>query len=119
MYVKGTHNCLEEPPHAAMFRRQNKDKKSGNTEQSSIMFSVVDKLCIALTSKPATPVEKRSTFSPMKRAELRSTYIKQLGDLKQLQDNGILSNEEYEEQRVELVQQMRLLRGSPTDIQRP
>lgn len=49
-----------------------------------------------------------ATLSPMKAAELRSTYIKQLGELKII-ENGILTNEEYEEQREDLVQLMRQL----------
>lgn len=48
----------------------------------------------------------------MKRAELRSTSIKQLGELKSLNENGILTEEEYKEQREELVQLMRQLKNN-------
>ena len=40
---------------------------------------------------------------PMKRALLRTTYIKQLSDLGQLYDNEILNADEYEEQRGHIV----------------
>ena len=48
----------------------------------------------------------------MKRAELRSMYmyIKQKAEVRQLYDNGILSEEEYEEQRLELVDSLRQLK---------
>jgi hypothetical protein len=75
------------------------------------MVSVIDKLCSALT--PNREKEKAAstlTLSPMKRAELRSTYIKQLGELKSLNENGILSEDEYKEQREDLVELMRQLK---------
>ena len=48
----------------------------------------------------------------MKRAELRSMYmyIKQKAEVRQLYDNGILSEEEYEKQRLELVDSLRQLK---------
>ena len=85
MYAKSAHNSLEEPPNAAMFQCQSgKDRRShASSEQASVMVTVIDKLCDALTPKQ-TDLDKKqpkSTFSPMERAELRSTYIKQLSDL--------------------------------------
>ena len=77
------------------------------------MVSVIDKLCTALTPKQGN--EKRSVtvaLSPMRKAELRSTYMKQLGELGKLHDNGVLTEEECEEQREELVYLMRQLKNS-------
>ena len=45
----------------------------------------------------------------MKRAELRGTYMKQLAELKQFRDSGILDQEEYEEQRSDIIKLMRQL----------
>ena len=42
----------------------------------------------------------------MKKAELHSTYLKQLSELHQLCDNGILTKVEYEEQRKDLIDSM-------------
>ena len=42
----------------------------------------------------------------MKKAELRSTYLKQLSELSQLCDNGLLTEDEYEEQREDLIDSM-------------
>ena len=46
----------------------------------------------------------------MKKAELYSTYLKQLGELRQLRDNRILTEEEYEEQREDLIDSIRNLK---------
>ena len=39
----------------------------------------------------------------MKKAKLRSTCMKQLSEFRQLHDNRVLTEDEYEEQREELV----------------
>ena len=46
----------------------------------------------------------------MKRAQLRSTYLKQLSELRDLHDAGILHQDEYEEQRSDLVNLLRQLK---------
>ena len=79
---------------------------------TAVMVTVTDKLCSALTPKQIENDKKAitSTLSPMKKAELRSTYMKQLSELRQLHDNGVLTEDEYEEQR-ELVQLIRQLKS--------
>ena len=51
-----------------------------------------------------------ASFSPMKKAELRGTYFKQLVELRNLLDQGILTEEEYKEQKEDLVDAMRKLK---------
>ena len=46
----------------------------------------------------------------MKKAELCSTYLKQLDELRQLRDNRILTEEEYEEHREDLIDSIRNLK---------
>ena len=46
----------------------------------------------------------------MKTADLRSTYLKQLGEIRQLHDANVLSVQEYEEQRADIVELLRELR---------
>ena len=68
-------------------------------------MTMMSSLCLALVPKPAG-----STYrSPVKRAELRGTYIKQLAELKQLRNSGILDEGEYEEQRADIIELMRRL----------
>ena len=110
MLASGVHNDTENPPAASMFSRNTKTKPvSESSNIVSSMVSVVNTLCDAVTSKP--PATVRSTNdSPMKRAELRTTYIKQLSDLRDLFDKGILCPEEYEEQRQDVISLMRCLK---------
>ena len=93
--------------------KDKKTAKDGNVDvvMSEMMNIMMNTLCQALTPK-VTPPEKRQSIglSPMKKAELRSTYLKQLGELRQLHDNGILTEEEYEEQREDLIDSMRNLK---------
>lgn len=108
MYANESHNSLDEPPAAAMFNRDSKQSRSSHG-QKEVMVSAIESLCTALT--PQQEKGKGSVLSsPLKRAELRSTYIKQLSDVKMLHENGILTEKEYEEQRDELVQLMRGLK---------
>ena len=82
------------------------------------MVSVVNTLSQALSTSAhvqtqlnrPNPSSSLPSWSPMKRAELRSMYIKQMAEVRQLYDNGILSEEEYEEQRLELVDSLRQLK---------
>ena len=107
----GTHTSLDEPPSASMFSRES--KRSSNTANSSLndtvvsgMMTMMSSLCQALVPKPAAG---STCGSPVKRAELRGTYIKQLTELKQLRDSGILDEGEYEEQRSDVIELMRQL----------
>ena len=118
MYAGGNHNSLEEPPSAAMFTRDGKHSKKSQHESSALSTTVVDgmltmmnTLCQTLTSKHT---EKQpsisSAFSPMKRAKLRGTYLKQLSELRDLHSGGVLNEEEYGEQRCDVVNLMRQLK---------
>ena len=100
--ASGQYSDLDTPPGYAMFVRE-KDKKTAKDENIDVMsgmINMMNTLCQALTPK-VTPPEKRQNveLSPMKKAGSRSTYLKQLGQLSQLHDNRIPTEEEYEEQR--------------------
>ena len=73
MCAAKTHSSLEEPPQAAMFKRENKHPKPHS--DSSVMdgmFTVMNTLCQAITTK-AEPEKPQAILSPMKKAQLRST----------------------------------------------
>ena len=99
MYARQVHDSLDQPPAVAMFSRETKQKSSHG--QSEVIISVVDKIMQCFNSQG-------QTLSPIRKAELRSTYIKQL---KNLHENGILNTDEYEEQREELIELMRQLKN--------
>ena len=109
MYAKGVHSSLEDPPAAAMFNREKLSRSS--TTKNDFVVSVLDKVCNALAPTTQNTGKASLTLSPLKKAELRSTYIKQLSELKSLNESGILTNDEYEEQREELVKLMRQLKN--------
>ena len=108
MLASGVHNDMEEPPADSMFTRGTKHQKQPENRDAVVsgMMSVVNTLCQAVTSKQSVT----ASASPVKRAELRSKYIQQLGELRQLLDNEILSQYEYEEQRLHIVSLMRELK---------
>ena len=118
MYVGKIHLSLGEPPAAAMFKRDAKQPKKPpdlNTTVVDGVLTVVNTLCQALaptnrlTEKQCAPASS-PTFSPMKRAQLCSTYLKQLSELRDLHDAGVLHQDEYEEQRSDLVNLLRQLK---------
>ena len=109
MYVGKTHLSLaQELPAAAMFKRDTKHpKKPSDSSTTSVdgVLTIVNTLCQALATankQTLTPTPS-STFSPMKRAQLCRTYLKQLSELRDFHDAGVLHQEEYEEQMSDLV----------------
>ena len=102
----GTHTTFEEPPSASMFGRDQKRTSNNDAVVSGVM-AAMNSLCQALIPKEKADGQPMS--SPMKKAQLRGMYIKQLNELRQLHDCQILSKEEYEEQRADLVKLMREL----------
>lgn len=109
MLAVGTHDTLDEPPAASMFRSGSKPRTSRSDNDSVIsgMMSMVNTLCESVVTNQNT--EKKTLLSPVKKAELRTTYMRQLAELKKLTEADILTKEEYEEQRSNLVENMRHL----------
>ena len=117
MLATGVHTDLDTPPAASMFGRDRHAKRQSesslNESVLSQMMTMMNSVCQALIPN-RVETERKVTISPnlspMKRAELRSTYLKQLGELRQLLDQDVLTEEEYEEQRGDLVDSMRQLK---------
>jgi hypothetical protein len=105
MVANESHSSLDEPPAVAMFNRETRQSRSHG--QTDAMITVIDKLCAVI---PKQETSKGPATSPIRRAELRSTYMKQLNELKSLYENEILTESEYHEQRSELVELMRQLK---------
>ena len=76
------------------------------------VLTVMNTLCqaLAIANRQTEAPTPSPTFSPMKCAQLHSTYLKQLSELRDLHDAGILHQDEYEEQRSDLVNLMRQLK---------
>ena len=69
-------------------------------------MSMVNTLCQSVVANQNTT---KPVLSPVKKAELRSTYMRQLTELRKLQEADIITKDEYEEQRSDLVENMRHL----------
>ena len=125
MLTSGVHTDIDVPPAASMFGRESKKGRAPESVSTDLsaavvdMVSVVSTLSQALSTSAQTQLNRLqtscsrpslATWSPLKRAELRSMYLKQMTELRQLYDSGILSEEEYVEQRVELVDLLRQLK---------
>ena len=122
MLANGGYSDLDTPPAgAAMFHRETAMKRakteSSNDVLMSGMLTMVNTLCQKIgqphSSDQATPIPASmptATFSPMKKAELRGMYFKQLVELKNLFDQGILTEDEHKEQKEDIVDAMRKLK---------
>ena len=53
--------------------------------------------------------QDQSEFSPAKRCNMRSRYAVQLKDLHMLYENGVLSKEEFDEQKSKIMEQLNKL----------
>ena len=113
MLAHDQHTSFDDPPGHAMFKIESKEGRKGQANSQSDdtvkgMLSVTTSLCSALTlirEKPPT-----NFSSPMRIAELHSTYLKQLNELHLLHESSVLSEEEYEEQRMDIIELMRQLK---------
>ena len=120
MLAHDQHKSFDDPPGHSMFNRESKEGRRGQTHAQSdetvvkSMLSVMTSLCGALTPTQSHERIPTSTSSPMRKAELRSTYLKQLSELRLLHESSVLSEEEYEEQRMDIVELMRQLKQKPT-----
>lgn len=94
MLVGGVHSSDNEPPNNSMFERcgnvPNKRRSSSNVVEA------IEKLSQAFSPPPP----KSTPHSPVRQiVENRSKCYKQLSELKNLQQTGVLNDEEYEEEK--------------------
>ena len=101
------HASHDEPPSTTMFSRSgsvNVMKKSS----SNAVVQVVEKLANVLTPKSSNgPVQSNS---PAKIIENRSECYKQLGELKNLNQSGILSDEKYSSEKEAIMLSLKSLK---------
>lgn len=103
----GVHTDLNTPPAASMFGWENKwanplSKSTSNDiaalgdAVAGMVGSLSQTLSPSVHAQQAIAADKsgqahNSSLTPMKSAELRRIYMKQIGELRQLYDNGVLS----------------------------
>ena len=97
MKLNGQHASLDHPPPYPLFN-------GGTTKSSKRGESLSDALTSAATAvagilKGNEPSSTSGTMSPGKRARVSGLYLEQLERLKTLQQSGVLTPEEFEEQK--------------------
>ena len=101
MICGGLHDDYDEPPNVPAFNLERKRPRRENV--SDALAGAATAICKALS--PASTVsdscssQNISTFSPTKTVTLRMKNYEQLRYLKQLYEDGILEEKEYDEQK--------------------
>ena len=104
MIVNGQCKSYDEPPNIPLIT--GKAKKIPRSLSDAITGAALA-FASAMSSsggkqnnvQAATKPPPQSGVSPMSKARLSSDYITQLKSLQELRDNGVLSNEEFQEQK--------------------
>lgn len=107
MMVAGTHDSSEEPPPVPMFganRPRGRSNRLGET-----LNDVADKIVTALSPTPSKSSSGSSLSSPTKSADLRGKYLQQLKEVVNLRELGALTEDEYQEHRLIIVNLMKKL----------
>ena len=113
MIAGDVHSSLDDPPTTSMFARagdgSTKRSKSGST---SSLTDALSQVAVVLSSTLSPrPQSNSPTHSPAKQTEVRSKCYKQLSDLNNLRQEGILSEEEYSSERHAVLQVLKSLQS--------
>lgn len=101
MVIAGTHESKDSPPPVPMFGANRSRGRPNRFEET--LSDVAGKIATALSPPPS------SGSSPIKSAELRGKYIQQLKEIVNLREIGALTDIEYEEHRLIIVNLMKKL----------
>ena len=66
---------------------------------NDVLTSAATAVVGMLKGSPATPTPSTTTLSPSKRAQVSGQYLEHLEKLKKLHESGVLSLEEFNEQK--------------------
>ena len=97
MHVGGYQPSLDEAPSNSMFLRAGGAAVKRTT--ADIVSQAINQLAPTLSPSVTTPISHGSSGSPAKLIDNRSKCYKQLGELKNLMQTGLLSDEEYSRER--------------------
>ena len=114
MISGGLHNSSTDPPSTSMFARAggNHVNTGGSKKSSNDAAScVLNQLTSALLPRPPTNPSSKSD-SPGKIIENRSKCYRQLGELKNLHESGLISEDEYARERECIMGTLKNLAGS-------
>ena len=109
----GLHDSMTTPPATSMFVRAEGTTPKKPASSNDPMSHAICQLASALTSNTpsATTVAGRVGDSPAKVIESRSKCYRQLAELKNLMESGLLSEEEYTSERQAIMDTLHKLKG--------
>ena len=118
MVAGGLHSSFDDPPESSMFTKAGRSS-SGAKKGGASAVGIADaltKAAVAITSviSPKPPASSQPLHvgsSPAKQIESRSKCYKQLHDLNALKVSGIISNEEYEEEKTAIMDVLKNLKS--------
>ena len=82
MLASGVHTNVDEPPAASMFSHSKRQRPDTGDDVFHGMMSVMNTLCNVVSNRQVCDNKPLSSAgaSPIKKAELGTTYMKQLSD---------------------------------------
>ena len=108
MKVAGLHNSLTDPPFTSMFVCAGGSAVGNKKSNNDTASLVLTQLTLALVPKPSS---SRSD-SPGKIIENRSKCYRQLGELKNLWESRLLSEDEYTRERESIMSTLKNISGN-------
>ena len=107
MYGNGLHDDFDNPPNVPAITGQPVKKKKRKseplTEALTGAATAITKMLVAGSASPirqaASDPRKATGISPASKANLSGQYLQQLGTLQQLRESGVLSEDEFSEQK--------------------
>lgn len=117
MITGGMHTSVDEPPTSSMFVAAGKGNNSGKKkEEKNGMAQAFTQAAVALSSALSPRPRGNTGASPAKLIESRSKCYKQLHDLLSLKDSGVLTEEEYLNEKDAVLGLLRKIKGVYTGI---
>ena len=111
MFIKfyDTHKTLDTAPPYPLFGEERRPRASSATGQlNEALTGLANSIAVALVpNQLQQSAHSSTTASPTKTAQLRSKYMEKLEDLIKVHDLGVLTLEEYEDERKVIVNSMK------------
>lgn len=107
MYMNAQHSSLDLPPNNPLF--SNYGPKAPKKESLTDALTSAATAVVGMIRGDASTVAGAATMSPGKRARVSGQYLEQLERLKTLQSSGVLTDEEFEEQKAYALKNIRQL----------
>jgi len=97
--VNGQHDSLDSPPGIPLFSGVTPNKAAKHDSLSEALTTAATAVVSLLKGTPEPSPRKSDSMSPAKRAHVSGTYLDHLDKLKRLLESGVLSEEEFAEQK--------------------